>query len=340
MINKIVRLVGVKQFDVYYEELQISSDKLVIRPDYLSICAADLRYYTGQRNREALKKKLPLSLIHEATGTVLYDPLGRIGVGSKVVMIPNTNVSEADFIKGNYQKNSRFRSSDIDGFMQDNVLCDYDRVLPIRAGEEEEIYVLSELLSTSVNAVTNSILHMQNDCRRIGVWGDGNLGFTTMIALRSLLPDAEIIVFGHNVRKSLNFIMADKVYNTENVPSGMELDCAFECVGGINSVHAIRQSIELVRPQGCISLLGVSEEPVPIDTRQVLSKGLSLLGNSRSERCDFEKAINIIRERDDFKTYLGTIISERKRVKTLSDIYYAFENAQINDFKTIMKWEM
>ncbi|MBO5178249.1 MAG: alcohol dehydrogenase catalytic domain-containing protein [Lachnospiraceae bacterium] len=340
MINKIVRLVGVKQFDVYYEELPLSSDKLVIRPEYLSICAADLRYYTGQRNREALKKKLPLSLIHEATGTVLYDPLGRLEAGSKVVMIPNTYSSESDFIKGNYQKNSCFRSSDIDGFMQDYVLCDYDRVIPLRKGEVDEIYVLSELISTSVNAVSNSILHMQGACRRIGIWGDGNLGFTTMITVRSLLPDAEIIIFGHNVRKSLNFIMADKVYNTENIPSDMELDCAFECVGGVNSVHAIRQSIELVRPQGCISLLGVSEEPVPIDTRQVLSKGLSLLGNSRSERCDFETAIGIIREHDEFKTYLGTIISERKKVKMISDIYYAFEHAQINDFKTIMKWEM
>ncbi len=338
MINRIVRLVGIKQFDMYYEELQPLPGKLIIRPDNLSICAADLRYYTGQRNREALKKKLPLSLIHEATGTVLYDPSGRIKVGNKVVMIPNTNITEGDFIKGNYQKTSKFCSSDIDGFMQEYVCCDCDRVIPVDT--EDEIYVLSELISVSVNAVSNSMLHMRDDCRRIGIWGDGSLAFATMIVLRSLLPNSEIVIFGHNERKMLHFIMADGVFNTDSVPCDMELDCAFECVGGINSRQVIKQSIELVRPQGCISLLGVSEEPIPIDTRQVLAKGLSILGNSRSERCDFEKAVQIISGYKNIRTQLGTIISEKKNVNNLSDVYHAFESAQINDFKTIMKWRI
>lgn len=338
MINRIVRLVGVKQFDMYYEELQVKPEKIIVRPDNLSICAADLRYYTGQRNKAALKKKLPLSLIHEATGTVLYDPAGRIKIGSKVVIIPNTNINEKDFIKGNYQKTSKFCSSDIDGFMQEYVCCDYDRVIPVDT--DDEIYVLSELISISVNAVSNSMLHMRNDCKRIGIWGDGSLAFVTMIVLRNLLPDSEIIVFGHNERKMLHFIMADGVFNTGDIPYGMELDCAFECVGGINSGQVIRQGIEIVRPQGCISLLGVSEEPVPINTREVLAKGLSLLGNSRSERCDFEKAVEIISEHENVRIQLGTIISEKKRVNGLSDVYRAFESAQINDFKTIMKWSI
>ena len=338
MINRIVRLVGVKQFDMYYEELQVTPEKLIVQPDNLSICAADLRYYTGRRNKTALKKKLPISLIHEATGTVLYDPLDRIRVGSKVVIVPNTNINESDFIKGNYQKTSKFCSSDIDGFMQEYLCCEYDRIIPVDT--DDEIYVLSELISISVNAVSNSMLHMRDDCKRIGIWGDGSLAFVTMIVLRNLLPDSEIIVFGHNERKMLHFIMADGVFNTDDIPNGMELDCAFECVGGVNSVQVIRQSIEIVRPQGCISLLGVSEEPVPINTREVLAKGLSLLGNSRSERCDFETAVKIIKEQRNVRTQLGTIISEKKKVKDLSDVYRAFESAQINDFKTIMKWSI
>lgn len=337
MINRIVRLVGVKQFDMHYEELQNLSGKVIVQPENLSICAADLRYYTGQRDRSVLKKKLPLSLIHEATGTVLYDPTGNLKVGSKVVIIPNTNSNEKDSIKGNYQTNSRFCSSDIDGFMQSYVCCEPDRLIQV---EEDEIYVLSELISVAVNAVSNSIAHLSNGCQRVGIWGDGSLGFVTMIVVRSLLPDAEILVFGHNPRKMLHFIMADSVINTSNIPVGITLDCAFECVGGMNSAQVIRQCIDLVRPQGCISLLGVSEEPVPIDTRQVLSKGLTLLGNSRSERCDFETAVQIIGGHADIRTQLGTIISEKIRVRSLSDIYQAFEGAQINDFKTIMKWTL
>lgn len=337
MINRIVRLVGVKQFDMHYEELQNLSGKIIVQPENLSICAADLRYYTGQRDRTILKKKLPLSLIHEATGTVLYDPTGSLKVGSKVVIIPNTNSNEEDFIKGNYQRSSKFCSSDIDGFMQSYVCCNSDRLIKIA---EDEIYVLSELISVAVNAVSNSISHLSGSCQRIGIWGDGSLGFVTMIAVRSLLPHAQIIIFGHNPRKMLHFIMADGVINTGNIPAGIELDCAFECVGGMNSTQVICQCINLARPQGCISLLGVSEEPVPINTRQVLSKGLTLLGNSRSERCDFEKAVEIIEGHADIRTQLGTIISEKKRVRNLSDVYQAFEGAQISDFKTIMKWSL
>ncbi|MGN1105362.1 MAG: alcohol dehydrogenase catalytic domain-containing protein [Huintestinicola sp.] len=340
MINKVIRLVGVKQFDTFYEEIVIPDDKLLIRPDYLSICAADLRYYTGQRNRKVLKKKLPLSLIHEATGTVLVDPSGKIGVGQKVVMIPNTNISDNDPIKGNYQKCSKFRSSDIDGFMQEYVVCEYDRVIPFNTDSDAEIFALSELISISVNAVTNSISHISDKCRKIGIWGDGNLGFVTMLVAKKYFPDAEIYIFGHNPRKSLHFIMADEVFDTENVPDDITIDCAYECVGGVNSRYAIQQSIDLIRPQGCISLLGVSEEPVPINTRQILEKGLTLLGNSRSEKSDFEEAVRLISENNNIKTHLKTIFSERTKISDLNDVYKAFENAQINDFKTIMNWRI
>lgn len=60
------------------------------------------------------------------------------------------------------------------------------------------------------------------------------------------------------------------------------VDHAFECVGGIKSEDAIEQIIDHINPEGCISLMGVSEEPVDVNTRMVLEKGLTLLGNSRS----------------------------------------------------------
>lgn len=342
MINRVIRLVNIKQFDVFQEEIDLPLDKLLIKPDYLSICAADLRYYTGQRNHKVLMRKLPLSLIHEATGTVLLDSENKIGAGKKVILIPNTNITADNTIKGNYQTGSKFRSSDIDGFMQDFIIADYDRVIEIENQEDDaDVYVLSELLSIAVNAVENYKLHQNGPCRKIGVWGDGSLGFVTVMALRDMFPDAEIYVFGHNSRKSLHFMMADKIFDTEeNINEELGLDCTFECVGGRNSGYALNQSIDLVRPQGCISLLGVSEDPVSINTRKVLEKGITLLGNSRSERSDFEKAVKIIDKSERTKTYFRTIISEKKRVSSLEDIYAAFENAQINDFKTIMKWSV
>ena len=60
--------------------------------------------------------------------------------------------------------------------------------------------------------------------------------------------------------------------------SGVELvDHAFECAGGEGSVAAIEQIIDRIN-RGTVSLLGVSENNVPINTRMVLEKGLRLFG--------------------------------------------------------------
>jgi ribitol-5-phosphate 2-dehydrogenase len=39
----------------------------------MSICAADQRYYTGSRDENVLSKKLPMSLIHEGVGEVVFN---------------------------------------------------------------------------------------------------------------------------------------------------------------------------------------------------------------------------------------------------------------------------
>jgi ribitol-5-phosphate 2-dehydrogenase len=66
MINQVYRLVSPRQFEVTYKDrsLKFEKDSVVVRPTHLSICAADQRYYTGSRGKEAIAKKLPISLIH------------------------------------------------------------------------------------------------------------------------------------------------------------------------------------------------------------------------------------------------------------------------------------
>ena len=70
MINQSYRLVAPKQIRVDFIDEYLDSKNIIVRPVYLSICAADQRYYTGNRSKEVLKKKLPMALIHEAIGEV------------------------------------------------------------------------------------------------------------------------------------------------------------------------------------------------------------------------------------------------------------------------------
>ena len=99
MINEVIRLVAPRRMEIFFKEENIEEDTIVIRPSYLSICAADQRYYTGSRSKEIMDKKLPLSLIHEAVGEVLYDPKNEFKKGDRVVLIPNTPMEKDDVIK-------------------------------------------------------------------------------------------------------------------------------------------------------------------------------------------------------------------------------------------------
>ena len=121
------------------------------------------------------------------------------------------------------------------------------------------------------------------------------------------------------------------------IPEDLKVDHAFECVGGKNSEDAINQIIKHINPQGTISILGVSEEPILIETRMVLEKGLKIVGNSRSGYNDFAEAVEIMQD-PKMQEYIGNIIVETVEVNNINDIYKAFDMDLNNSFKTIMKW--
>lgn len=86
--------------------------------------------------------------------------------------------------------------------------------------------------------------------------------------------------------------------------------------------------------------MGVSEDLVGINTRMVLEKGITLLGNSRSGYEDFSASINFIQEYPESIEYLSKLISEEIVVDSIKDMAKAFDNDSNNDFKTIMKWNI
>jgi ribitol-5-phosphate 2-dehydrogenase len=147
-------------------------------------------------------------------------------------------------------------------------------------------------------------------------------------------------VFGVEEHKNRYFSFADDTFIINDIPEDLQLDHAFECVGGRGSEAAISQIIDYIKPQGTINLMGVSENPVPINTRMVLEKGLQLLGNSRSNYDDFKKSVDMMANNKDVREYLSTIVSEMVVVNTIDDMIRAFEDDTYNDFKTVMKWEI
>lgn len=339
MINKKYRLIAPKQIDTDFCDEKFDSDKVIVRPIYLSICAADQRYYQGTRSQEALKKKLPMSLIHEGVGEVIYDPRGEFEKGDHVVMIPNKPLVKDEVIKENYLRNSHFRGSGYDGFMQEFVNIRRNRIITYK-NIEDKVAVLLELISVSMNAMEhfNNYSHIKK--QTIGVWGNGNVGFITALVIKKLFPNSKVVVLGPSTPKMEYFTFVDEVISIDKIPADFSIDHAFECVGGYNSEEAIDQIIDYINPEGSISLMGVSEQNVAINTRMVLEKGLTLLGNSRSSYDDFKAAIEFLNNYPDVSNYLKTIISDEVVIKNISDIDKAFSLDTANQFKTVMKWDI
>lgn len=339
MIGHIYRLMDTKCIGMVQREIKFDSNDVIVKPDYLSICAADQRYYFGDRSREILDQKLPMALIHEATATVMYDKQGTMSAGTKVVLVPLIENNVQDNIKPNYNPDNFFASSGIDGFMQDVISISRDRIIPIK-NEYSVIYVFAEIMSVVINAIDAFERAKKIIAESFCIWGDGNVGYVTGLVLRILYPKAKIYIVGKTLRKLQHFSFADKTYTIDKIPSDIIPNHCFECVGGKNSEYAIEQIESMISPQGCINLLGVSENPVSIKTRTLLEKGLILIGNSRSSKMDFQKAVDLIDKNSLCRKYLKMLISQIIEVKKESDMINAFEQSILNDFKTVMKWEV
>ena len=344
MLNRIYRLVAPRTIEPVEADVSLSGDSVVVRPTHLSICNADMRYWLGRRPAEVLAKKLPMALIHEGIGQVVWDAQGKLAPGTSVVMVPNEpapDVPDDPIIAENYRYTSRFRGSGFDGFMQELA------VLPARcavllSGEiDSHVAAFTEIVSVAMHVIDrfSSIAHARRET--IGVWGDGNVGFIVALLLRTLMPDARILVFGLNAGKLADFTFADGVYMTDAVPEGLAVDHAFECCGGEGSVSAIAQIIAHINPEGTIALMGVSENPPAIETRMVLEKGLRLFGSSRSGRADFERTVALYAAHPEVPAYLQALVGDVIRVRGVRDMAAAFDADLRKPMgKTIMEWDV
>lgn len=338
MINIVYRLTGPKIFEEFYEEIDINED-VIVRPIYLSICKADQRYYQGKRDTDVLDKKLPMALIHEGIGQVVKDNTNTFEVDDYVVMIPNNPLKKSNF-RLNYDVNSKFRSSDMDGFTSDLISFKKDRLIKIPNDFDLKISSFLELMSVSFHAIDNFDKLSLTDKYKIGVWGDGIVSYLTSLFLTVMFPNVDIYVFGKYSENLSLFSFVSETFKINEIPENLLIDHAFECVGTQNSQLAIDQCINHINPQGLITLLGVSEYSIPINTRKVLEKGLTITGISRSEREDFEGIINLLENNPFIFKYLNNIIHDVIEINSLDDLKDSFDEDLLNFGKTILKWNM
>lgn len=340
MLNTIYQLVRPRQFEVAFEDITLDQEHILVRPTHLSICNADQRYYQGKRSEDILRQKLPMALIHEGIGRVVYDPTGEFQVGEKVVMIPNVPCEPDEVVAENYLRSSKFRGSSMNGFMQEYIQTTADRLVRLPEGLNDLVAAFTEMMSVCYHAISRFDRTAHGRREILGVWGDGNMGYITALLLKARFPQSKVYVFGVEKSKLSDFSFVDGSYLVSDIPKDMKVDHGFECVGGPVSGQVINQIIDYIQPEGTIAILGVSEDPVPINTRMVLEKGLRILGTSRSGREDFQGLIDLYTAQPQVPEYMEKLIGGVIEVKDIKDMVSAFE-MDIHKImgKTIMVWD-
>lgn len=320
-----------KRFEIFVED--IYSEDVLVRPENLAICKADIRYYLGNRDINVLKRKFPMSLIHEGTGVVVRDNSGKLKPGQKVVMLPCikaecdgtkclTCVRNDENLLDNYCPESSFRSSNYDGFSKEmiNTQAEYLVEIPDSIGDEA---VFSELISVGCCAMRRAGLWEKKE-KKIAVWGDGIMGYIISLVAKYGIG-ADVSVVGISPEKLEKFDFAD-TYFVNDIESMPNITVAIEAVGGNASASAVNQAIDKLCSGGKIVLCGVSNDNAPINTRMVLEHGLTLMGTTRSVRCDFEKAVELL-QIPEFRERILRLVEGVDVVDNINKYYKAFDEA-------------
>ncbi|CAM4088804.1 alcohol dehydrogenase catalytic domain-containing protein [Paenibacillus alkaliterrae] len=346
--SRTYRLVQPGIMEEFLIDRVVRENEVVIEPTLSSICHADLRYYTGKRRPEALKKKLPMALLHEGVGTIVASKAPDLKPGQRVLIVPNIPGYLLDGVEPedccpacsgelgeNYCQRGRFLGSGYDGIAQSRLVMPAKSVLPIPDEVPDNIAVLAELISVSYQAIK----HLKDSFKtaKVAVFGDGPVGYLTSSLIHYLfrVETERLLAFGAIAEKLNEFQFAKRAlvqdYDFDN---GEKVDIAIECTGGHFSSSAVNQAIQMMNPGGRIILMGVTEELVSINTRDVLEKGLILVGSSRSTIPDYPPVVEAMKNPQYQKALKRLLPTQVIGIHSIEDLKQSFdETAEHRDWK-------
>lgn len=293
---------------------------VLVRVLRVGICAADLRYIAGRRPPEVLRQKLPLVPGHEGVGEVIEVGPGVTEVvpGDIVAVVPNIpcyvqNPEAYPSIEkacracrpggagSNYCTDVAFLASTVDGLMQTHVLHPAWGLIKLPDEVPLEVAVLAEPISVAIAAARQVAIPCDAPVCVLGAGVVGYLMALTLSRAFGVKKDWLTVTDVRPQRLEVVKPFANTIAtNSKNGPCAMDDSAAliFECAGGQAAHRTIPQAIRFLVPGGVCMLLGVTEGLVPIPTRLILDKGLTIKGTTRSTKDDMEEAVELLRDRD------------------------------------------
>ena len=335
----------------------------IVKTNFLQICDADSKYYFGLRprfpfalfgfrffygirKRKEFLKKYPMILGHEAIGIVYKTgPNTALKKNQRVVFIPSQpcylHGGSPDCIycrKGGfgeqYCKKSKFMSSNMSGFLRSYLILPEECVAPIPDDVPDDVAISCELGTVAFNALENSV---KND-DFVMVFGDGYLAYLVAVLASKVfnITKEKLFVVGKNPEKLSRFSSFSKTaLFDDELPK--EVTLVFDCVGMTSAEEIINKAVNLLVPFGRIIFLGVSEERVPINTRDVLSKSIVMRGFSRSPASAYPKVLKAFKD-PVIQKLLKPLTADKLKLSSVADLEMAFEEYMVNRKKILLEF--
>ena len=319
---------------------------LLLRPVVAGICGSEMLYFKGQKEAEKLKNRLPMCLLHEGVAEVVESGHGtKLQKGTKVVvdpLVPCGKCRACLNLRENLCREGRYMAATMDGLARTFFVYPESRVVPVPDGVSLEVAALSEPVSVALNAVESAGV---SSGERVAVVGDGTVGYLVAAAISSVakVPVEDLFFVGvvdEKLALAKDFASPMNSIKEKQRFDGLAdgVDVVFEAAGGGAHRVTVAQAVRLLRSGGRGVLLGISLGEVPVAVTDVVNKGLTFMGSTRSRMEHYVKVLDLLKKDAVFGSRVGRAILGRSfTVRSADDLYAAFRCADTEEGEARVK---
>lgn len=315
---------------------ELLDGEVLLSPVVAGICGSEIHYFTGKKEEEKLRKRLPMCLLHEGVCRVVLSHDSSVQEGSLVVPIPLRPCGQCPAcLKGseNFCERASFMAATGDGMARSLFSYPADRVVRVPPGVPPSVAALTEPLSIAAQALRQASLKGHE---RVGILGDGPIGYFVLIMaslLGGILRDNLFFLGVVDEKLAMGQDFATPVNTRSISPQELasklgRLQVCFECVGGGVSEITLDQAIHLLEPLGSLYVLGLSSGKVPVRTIEVVNRGLTIQGCSRSRPEEYRRVLEWLKQASHAERASRVIHPETFTIRSVQDLEEAFRFAE------------
>ncbi|MDQ0271007.1 zinc-dependent alcohol dehydrogenase [Cytobacillus purgationiresistens] len=337
MIQAVMTNPGIINFNEV-EVPEVKKHEIKIKVKNIGVCGSDIHVNHGKHPYTSY----PVVQGHEISGKVteVGAEVDHIQVGDKVTIQPQVVCGECYLCKnGMYHvcENLKVMGFQTTGMASEFFVVDANKATILPEGMTWEEGAMVEPLAVAIHAVqrTNTL-----DNKNILVIGGGPIG--NLVAQTAKAMGAKKVVVSELSASRLD--IAEKCglktinSNEESLTEGIKrhfgdekADVIFECVG---SSYTVAKSIEIARKGSTIVMVGVVSDLTEVNMGFVQDHELTLLGSAMYQSNDFDKAVELIKNK---KIELNRLITNRVEFTNYLDAYSIIDNQKDKVMKVMIE---